>query len=323
MIIMDKKAVLAAQALLCMQRHSWEQGLAMQAFFELGDWQIVEQMAYDAVSRAAPDGRVATIGVTDDVTDPCAAGEALYAVAVYTKKPYFVHGEKMLRHWAFEQAPRSAEGIVYHLIDKQQFWADSFYMLPPYLAAVGAYEEAIKQWYGYWNALYDTNSRLMNHVWDAAKGGMARSEHWGTGNGWTLAGAARLIAMLPEQMQATKKDLIQKVHTLLDTVLSYRAADGSFHNILDDPAAFREINLCQMTAYTIYRGIGSGWLPFAHYFPIAEGLRNVARQEMDRNGFIHSVCGAPKFDQPGISPEAQAFFLLVEAVRSKIVSTQA
>ena len=41
----------AALVLLSMQRHSWEQGVAMQAFLEMGDMETVTAMAIGAVYR--------------------------------------------------------------------------------------------------------------------------------------------------------------------------------------------------------------------------------------------------------------------------------
>ena len=66
----------AARALLCMQRHSWEQGMAMQAFLEWGKMDVVTALAHEAVYRRMEDGRAATIGFMDAVTDPCSVGEA-------------------------------------------------------------------------------------------------------------------------------------------------------------------------------------------------------------------------------------------------------
>jgi len=39
---------------------------------------------------------------------------------------------------------------------------------------------------------------------------------------------------------------------------------------------------------------------------------------VDKNGFVHDVCGAPIFNSPGIAPEGQAFFLLMETAARKL-----
>lgn len=303
-----------AAALLAMQRHSWEQGVAMQAFWEMGQTDTVIAMAFEAVYRALPDGRTATIGVTDGATDPCSTGEALEVAARLTGDPRLRQGADALRRWAMKDAPRNKDGIVYHLTGGQAFWADSFYMLPPYLAAIGEYDEAMRQFDGYWKALYDPKSGLLFHMWNDAEGALGRPVHWGTGNGWALAAMARMIPMLRDGQ--AKRLLIARAKRLLDAVLEWMEPDGSFHDILDDPASFREVNMSQMAAYTIYRGAAQGWLE-GTYTVQAEKMRRCAHGSTDRYGIVHQVCGAPTFDRPGQSPEAQAFALLMEAAASR------
>lgn len=87
--------------------------------------------------------------------------------------------------------------------------------------------------------------------------------------------------------------------------------DGFFYDVVDDPSTFVETNLSQMTAYTIYRGIKDGWLD-VKYKEKADLMRAAAKSRQDEFGFVQNVCGAPHFDKPGISPEGQAFFLLME-----------
>ena len=301
----------AALALLGMQRHSWEQGTAMQAFYEMGRMDVVIAMARESVYRAMPDGRAATIGVTDAVTDPCSVGEALLAAVRETGDETLRAGAGALLHWALEKAPRSPKGVLYHLTTGEEFWADSFYMLPPYLAAAGHYDEALTNLYGYWDALYDPEAGLMRHQWNEAARKFRNPAHWGTGNGWTLAALARVIPMLPDAYGADKKRLAAMAKGLAGRVISYMSADGSYHNVIDDPATFREINLSQMLAYTLYRGMTDGWLDDS-YLPAAQKLRRAAEESVDAYGFVHDVCGAPAFDKSGLSPEAQAFHLLME-----------
>jgi hypothetical protein len=39
---------------------------------------------------------------------------------------------------------------------------------------------------------------------------------------------------------------------------------------------------------------------------------------MDADGYVQGACGAPNFDRPGVSTEAQAFCILMEAAGSKL-----
>lgn len=308
-----------ALSLLSMQRHSWEQGTAMQAFLENGQMDVVISLAYEAVYRRMEDGRAATIGVTDAVTDPCSTGEALLAACRATGDKQLEEGRDALLGWALERAPRNANGVLYHLNTSCQFWVDSLYMLPPFLAAAGHYREALDNFYGYWEALYDPKSRLMHHMWDDERKIFVREAHWGSGNGWALAAAARMIGLLPKEEYAEDIGrLRQMAGELLAGVLRYMRPDGLFFDVVDDFNTFIETNLTQMTAYTIYRGLADGWLSGQSWKETADFLRQAAHGKVNEYGFVCGVCGAPGFDRPGISPEGQAFYLLMEAAAERL-----
>jgi unsaturated rhamnogalacturonyl hydrolase len=40
--------------------------------------------------------------------------------------------------------------------------------------------------------------------------------------------------------------------------------------------------------------------------------------KMDADGYVQGACGAPNFDRPGPSAEAQAFCMLMEAAGSRL-----
>jgi len=104
---------------------------------------------------------------------------------------------------------------------------------------------------------------------------------------------------------------------LIEASLPYQMDDGAFHDVLDDPTTFREVNFAQMLAYTIYRGVHEGYLP-ATYLPFADKARAAALSEVDAYGLVRNVCGAPTFDKPGVAPEGQAFHILMEAARANL-----
>jgi rhamnogalacturonyl hydrolase YesR len=303
-------------ALLAMQRHSWEQGIAMQAFLEQGDSEIVTAMAKEAVYRQLKDGRAAVIGVFDAVTDPCSVGEALLYACKETGAPVLKKGYDALLEWALHKAPRSKGGAVYHIESQPQFWSDSIYMLPPFLAAAGAYDEALRNLYGYWDVLYDREANLMSHIWDDEKKIFIRKAHWGGGNGWTLAALARIYDLLPREYEEDKRRIAEMGKTLASSVIDYMRPDGLFHDVVDDPVTFTETNLSQMLAYTLYRGVHSQWLD-ASYLSTADKLYDAATKKVDSCGLVQDCCGAPSFDKPGVSPEGQAFYLLMESARER------
>ena len=304
----------AKHAALASQRHDWEHGTVAQALLESGEKELAVLFAREAVNRQAEDGRASHLGDEISETDPCSIGEALLFAAEETGDPLFVRAEKKLLRWALKDAPRSAEGIVYHLCGAKEFWVDSLYMLPPFLARAGCPEEALRQIGGYWKALFLPDKGLLAHRYDEAAGQFVRADVWGVGNGWAMAGMARVRALLPEGMTEEKETLAGRIRILLDNALPHQNPDGSFPNVLDDPQSFPELNFGQMAAYTVYRGMREGWLG-DEYFEAAEKAFRASCAGVDPYGFVRDVCGVPDFDRPGAAPEGQAFFLLMCSAR--------
>lgn len=300
------------RATLSMSRYSWEQGVAAQALLELGETELALLMAKDAVTRQIPDGRLGMMGDTGAVTDPAANGIPVMKAYELTRDIVFLKAHERMLDWLLHTAPRSETGILYHVTDHRQFWVDSFYMAPPYLAAAGHPGEAIRQIEGFRDALWHPDAKLYSHIWDDDKEAYAREDFWGVGNGWAAVGMTRVLASLPDTMQDEKNSLEGYIRDVIDGCLPYLRADGLFHDVVDDPETFVETNLSQMLAYAVFRGVGSGWLD-ARYRQHAEAMRRAAHGKVDEYGLVQGVCGAPHFDHPGTAVEGQAFFLLMEA----------
>ena len=299
-------------AMLSMQRYAWEQGVAAQALLELGEKELVILMAKDAVLRQWPDGRLAVVSSNHGVTDPAANGEAVLFAAEQTGDSKLKDGAEKMLDYLLHKAPKTKNGILYHIDDKPQVWIDSAYMAPPFLAAAGHPEEAVKQIDGFRKLLWDPEKKLFSHIWDDEKGDFFRRDHWGVGNGWAAAGIARIIKSLPERMNEDKDRLINYVKEIIDGCLVYQRRDNLFYDVVDDPETFVETNLAQMLAYTIYRGVQRGWLE-SEYRKKADSMRQAAFAKVDALGLVQGVCGSPNFDSPGTATEGQAFFLLMEA----------
>lgn len=306
-----RKVKAVKSALLSMQRHSWEQGVAAHAFLDLGEKDMVIALAMSAVMRQKEDGRAAVMGSDQAVTDTCAPGEAIAEAWRLTGDPIFEDALNRLLDWALCRAPRTSCGVVCHLIGTKQVWADSCYMLPTFLAAAGHTQEAVEQMEGYYRLLCDPQTGLFHHIRDAEAGRFVRSDFWGGGNGWAAASMARLLHRIPMQEEALRLRLLAMELPLLKALRSMVREDGLSHDILNRTDSFVEVNFSQMYAYALFTGMADGWLS-PEYLPLAEKMRAAANEKVDAYGFVRQVCGAPDFCRPGISPEGQAFYLLME-----------
>lgn len=311
-VILDKVKRMA----LCMQRQPWEQGCIAQAFLELGDERTAILMAKEAQLRQIHDGRVAVIGKAITVTDPCSIGEVLIFAYEKTGDIVFKESYEKLLNWALLLAPRSSNGLVYHIQGMTEIWADSFYMLPPFLAAAGAYDEAIKQLDGYWDHLYIKEKGLLGHKWDCEANKFTRGCLWGEGNGWALAGMARVIKMLPKSYEVERKRFIVRTKGLIDTLLNYKREDDFFHNAVDDGNTPVENGLTQLLTYALFRGVSDQWLG-TDYVAIAEKLYVSVQHKVNEYGLVEDVCSAKTdFVTPTPNAEGQAFYIMMSGARN-------
>ncbi|MEJ3404677.1 glycoside hydrolase family 88 protein [Rathayibacter sp. YIM 133350] len=305
----------AQAALLAMQRKSWEQGVASHAMLDLGELGVAERMARDSVVHQSPAGK---LGELDDVgiVNSGALGEV---VAFFGRRD----GDAMLLgaldrqlRWLQHGAPRADDGTLFHIEGSREMWIDTVYMVVPLLVLVGDLDGAQRQFEGHRTRLFDADAGLYGWRWSEDEGRMNHPRHWGTGTGWVIAGLARALRMLgPEHPLHTHWS--EHVRAVVDAALPHRRADGLFHDVIDDPATFAEGNLGQMLAFTILTGVADGWLP-ASYRDTGVSLLETARSLVDDLGFVRPVCGAPHFDRPGTSAEAQAFFLLATAAHRRL-----
>lgn len=304
-------------AMLSMQRASWEQGIAMQALWEMGDSELAYLLAKEAVLRQATDGRLSVLYTDNGVTDPAASGEVVAHMGKIKNDQVLLDAHHKMLDYYLNHAPRSSNGIIYHTLNAPEIWIDSMYMLPPYLCIAGQAELAIQQINGYREHLWNDENQLYSHRYHVGDQAFINEKFWGVGNGWALAAMARFIDDLPQHMEAERNQIIRYALANLEGCLKYLRTDGLFHNIIDQPNTFVETNLAQMAAYTIFRGIRSGWLADA-YLDKALLMRNAAYAKVDEHGYVQGVCGAPWFNSAGRATEGQAFFLLMEAAYQKM-----
>jgi unsaturated rhamnogalacturonyl hydrolase len=284
-------------ALLAMQRSSWEQGVAGHAALDLGRDDLARLLAEAAVTRQAADGRLG--GADDNAVNGAACGEAVLRAG-------FGDAAQRQLGWLLHDAPRAADGTLFHVLGTREMWADTVYMVVPFLALAGHPDAAAAQVDGHRRRL--CHDGLYAAIWSEDTGSARRADRWGGGNGWVVAGIARAARLVPE----LRGDLTDHAREVLDACLALRRPDGLFHDVLDDPSTFVETNAAQMFAYAALTGAADGWLPAA-YAGTGRELFEAARRRVDAYGLVRGACGSPTFDRPGTSSEAQAFHLLAGA----------
>jgi unsaturated rhamnogalacturonyl hydrolase len=306
----------AMAAALSLQRRDWEQGILAQAFFETGDNDNLIRLTKAAIVQRTSDGRLAVVN-SGGPTDPAMGGEAYWRAGQLTGDGEIQDAVRGMLTYLLQKAPRAADGTLYHVFQAPQVWSDGFNGAPPFFAAMGRYDEAIAQIEGFRKRLWDPKKKLLSNVWDDGTQNFKRRDFWGTGQGWAAAGLARVVRLLPPERRQDRERLSAFVRDIVDGCLVYQRPDGLFHDVVDRPETFVETNLAQMLAYAIYTGAAGGWLD-RQYLARADSMRQAARGKMDQYGFVHDVCGAPRFDRAGLSTEGQSFFLMMEAAGNRV-----
>jgi len=306
-------------AMLATRRHSWEQGVVMQALDAIGARDTMVALAYEAVTATAvADGRVGVTPGPDEgsATDSCACGIPLARAHALTGDGVFAQALDGLDRWATHGLPRRADGVAFHETRHNRIWVDSFFMLPPFLADRGHMDDALHQINGFWETLYDPMAGLLHHRWDDDLGAYDWPRFWATGHGWALAGLTQVIQRVAEP--EPRAWLVDKVTMLLDALAPLQTDDGLWHNEVDRPDTFVDSTGACFIAYAILTGVKEGWLS-SEYEPMATRTRDGARRRVGPYGFLEQVPGAPFFESPGVSAEAQAAYLLMQAAGGMVL----
>lgn len=303
-------------AMLCMQRYSWEHGTTMQGMLEIGDTTNLVIMARESVQRKKPDGRLSMVGSDMNIADTGVNGAGVLAA-------YKITGDEKYKKAAQEQyeylkrpESKNAMGVIYHNNKSKVIFSDNMFMVAPFLAQMGDYDEAIHQIEGIRNLLWNKDEKLFHHIRIQETMEFKDPSFWGGGNGWCAVAMAQVINFLPDERKTDKQKLVKYCTDLLDGCIANQLPSGLLYDKITEPN-FEESTLPAMLAYTIYTAIKSGWLDPSYKIP-ADKMRRAVYDNVDKFGLLQNASAAPTFNSPGTSPEGQAFFLMMEGAYNKL-----
>ena len=91
---------------------------------------------------------------------------------------------------------------------------------------------------------------------------------WARGNGWMAAGMSRLLSVLPED-NPDRPIIMKAYQKMMNTLLENQDADGMWHQLIDEPASYKETSGTAMFTYAMLVGVKRGWLDKKIYEPAA------------------------------------------------------
>ncbi len=112
---------------------------------------------------------------------------------------------------------------------------------------------------------------------------------WGRGNGFAALGLAEALTHLPEGLPGRAR-VLEVYRRQMRAFLSLQSDDGSWHQVVDHPASYRELSVTAMAVTAMARGVRLGWLDATTYRPaIARGWQAVVSR-IRPDGSVSSVC---------------------------------
>ncbi|MFR9650693.1 MAG: glycoside hydrolase family 88 protein [Rikenellaceae bacterium] len=205
-------------------------------------------------------------------------------------------------------------------------WCDALYMAPPVYARMGEatgdsrYYEMLHRLY--WDSvdfLYSDEERLFFRNSKAETEKLqtpnGKKVFWSRGNGWVIAGLARVLEYLPKG-DPMRDRYLKLFQDLSYGIAKYQMEDGLWRSSLNDPEWYplKETSGSGFFVYAFAKGVNEGWLPKEYFMPIVlkgwSGLLSCVTPE-GKLGYSQIVAGSPHEVRPSDNKDyaAGAFIL--------------
>jgi rhamnogalacturonyl hydrolase YesR len=167
-------------------------------------------------------------------------------------------------------------------------WTDDMFMASSVLSRVGGvtkdakYAAAVGQLLTSYAKSLQRADGLFIHALDGPHA-------WGRGNGFALLGLTEALTHLPADWP-DRAAVLEIYRRQIRALLAHQSDDGSWRQVVDEPASYRELTVTAMTTAAIARGITRGWLDAATYRPVVDRGWQAVVSRVDADGSVHDVC---------------------------------
>lgn len=178
-------------------------------------------------------------------------------------------------------------------------WCDALFMGPPGLGYLSEalntpkyLNKSIELWWKSSAYLYDENEKLFyrdSRYFDKREQNGAKV-FWSRGNGWVLAGLARLLSTTPSNHPDYDKLKGQFIN-MSEKIASIQQKDGSWHASLLDPDSFpiKETSGTGFIGYGLTWGVNAGILPYQKYNKVISKAWDAMRTSVHTDGKLGYV----------------------------------
>jgi rhamnogalacturonyl hydrolase YesR len=112
---------------------------------------------------------------------------------------------------------------------------------------------------------------------------------WGRGNGFALLGVTEALTYLPPAWTG-RAPVLEIYRRHVAALVTHQSDDGSWRQVVDEPASYRELTVTAMTVAALARGIARGWIDRAAYEPIVNRGWAAVAARVNADGTVKDVC---------------------------------
>jgi rhamnogalacturonyl hydrolase YesR len=182
---------------------------------------------------------------------------------------------------------------------RQWAWCDALFMAPPTLAMLAEatgdrrYLDLLdRRWWKTVDYLYDPAEHLFyrDSRYFEKREPNGRKVFWSRGNGWVIAGLARVLEALPADHPT--RDRYERLFVeMAERIASLQQPDGFWHASLLDPASYPnpETSGTGFHCFALAWGINHGLLDAGQYRPVVERAWRALSGSVDANGMLRWV----------------------------------
>lgn len=223
-------------------------------------------------------------------------------------KPMIELGDDILRQPHTEPLLWNFDGGLHN---REWAWCDALFMGPPtlaYLYKVTGNKKYLdgmnKLWWRSTNYLYDSKENLYfrDSRFFEKKEKNGTKVFWSRGNGWVIAGIARILNNMPANYP-DRKGYEKIFKAMAKRIAALQQPDGTWHASLLDPASYapKETSGTAFFAYALAWGINNGLLSHKEYYPVLNKAWDALIGCVHENGKLGFV------QVPGAAPEKVTF----------------
>jgi unsaturated rhamnogalacturonyl hydrolase len=247
---------------------SWAGSLRLAALTKEDHWR----------DKAAKDMQAFLSGQTPAIAEPYRLTSLAGALA-------FSEAAAMGNTAAFELAQKIADFIrpqnPNETIRFATGWTDDMFMASAVLSRAGRAGPTGKLLVSYAEKLQRPDG-LFIHAVDGPHA-------WGRGNGFALLGVTEALTYLPGNWPERPQVLeIYRKHVA--ALAKHQSDDGSWRQVVDEPASYRELTVTAMTVAAMARGVSKGWLDHATFDPIINRGWSAVAARVNSDGTVKDVC---------------------------------